>query len=359
MSRALSLALLALSTLAQACARDAAQVAWDRDFRREDDPAALLALATRAPRAQDAGTARLEAGRRLIALQRDAEALRVFAAMAQDAPRRADRARGHYEVARLAEDHHRLDVARPIYQRLVRTYPDLMPGERALAHLLRIARTEGPAAVDAHLAWTASLRTRLAATPLSDDLIFQAADEARLRAERDPTPARWRLAEKLYDRLARGRTTDALWNDAVWALSHIYHAQGRYREEVLALRRILATRLEVSLFGQNEHPYFHLGLRRIARVELVDLDDPRAAANTFLEYANLYPGSILRDDMRYFAICAKLRANARENDTRFDDEIADLIAALKTDTPDSKYLRRLPLAQSDPFGPHCVPPEVK
>jgi hypothetical protein len=344
---------LALALMLTACARDTTQVAWDRAFRREDDPAALLTLAARAPRPEDAGAARLEAGRRFLSLDCPVDALQVFDTMSRISPRRVDRARGHYEAARLAEDHGRPDVAVPIYRRIVLTYPDLMPGERSLAHLLRIARDLGPSAVDAHLTWTHSLRTRLAATPLADDIIYQAADEARVRAERDPTPANWQRAEVLFGKLARGRITDALWNDAVWALSHIYHSQGRFLEEVKALRRILVTRTEISIFGQNEHPYFHLGLRRIARVLLVDLDLPEEAAEAFLEYANLYPGSILRDDMRYFAICAMLRAKSDP------DDIDDIVTLIEEDSPDSKYLRRIPLAKSDPRGPHCVPPEVE
>ncbi|HRE88560.1 MAG TPA: hypothetical protein PK095_05405, partial [Myxococcota bacterium] len=69
---------------------------------------------------------------------------------------KADRARAHYELARLAEDRGQLGAATSIYRALVTHYPNLMPGERALAHLMRLARDQGAqsdqsdGAVDAH-----------------------------------------------------------------------------------------------------------------------------------------------------------------------------------------------------------------
>lgn len=358
-SRSASLAVLATLAILSGptgCARDPAQVAWDEAYAsatRQRDDARLLALAATAPRSTDLGAARLEAAR--ILKDRDPlAAAQLYRDIARTAPRKADRARAHYELARLAEDRGQLHTATTIYRALVTHYPNLMPGERALAHLLRLARARSDAAVDAHLAWTRSLSETLAHTELADNLITQAADEARRRAERDaatdPTHPLWRVATALYERIVREHPGAGLWNDALWELSHIHHRAGRYRDEIAVLSRILLERSEISLFGQNEHPYFYLGLRRIARLHHVELDDPRSAATTWRLYAERYPKSILRDDVRFFALCAELRAN-------------DLVAAraledlLRSEHPDSKYLRRLPI--TDPRSPACLPPEVE
>lgn len=338
------------------CARDPAQVAWDEAYAsatRDNDDARLLALAATAPRSTDLGAARLEAAR--ILRHRDPlGAAHLYRDIARTAPRKADRARAHYELARLAEDRGQLDTATAIYRALVTHYPNLMPGERALTHLMRLARDQSDAAVDAHLAWTLSLSETLAHTELADNLLSQAADEAKRRAERDapanPAHPLWRTATALYERIAKEHPGAGLWNDALWELSHIHHKAARYRDEIAVLERILLERSEISLFGQNEHPYFYLGLRRIARLYHVELDDPRAAATTWRLYAERYPKSILRDDVRFFALCAELRANNPA-------AAAALEALIRQDHPDSKYLRRLPI--TDPRGPACLPPEVE
>jgi hypothetical protein len=349
---ALAVAVLVLTR----CARDPAQIAWDEAFAtatRTGDDARLLSLASTALRSTDEGAAQLEAAR-LLKSRDPLAAARLCRDIAKHAPRKADRARAHYELARMAEDRGQLDTARTLYRALVAHYPNLMPGERALAHLLRLARDRGDSSVDAHLAWTLSLSDTLAHTELADNLLSQAADEAKRRAERDapdrPDHPLWRTATGLYERLAKEHPGAGLWNDALWELSHIHHKAARYRDEIAVLERILLERSEISLFGQNEHPYFYLGLRRIARLYHVELDDPIAASRTWRLYAERYPKSILRDDVRFFALCAELRANnqaaARELET-----------LLREDHPDSKYLRRLPI--TDPRGPACLPPEVE
>jgi hypothetical protein len=69
-------------------------------------------------------------------------------------------------------------------------------------------------------------------------------------------------------------------------------------------------------------------------------------------YAERYDKSILRDDVRFFALCAELRLGPSE-------QARELEALLRDEHPDSKYLRRLPAALADPHGPHCLPPEVE
>jgi len=354
-------ALAVLTMALVACGRDAAQVRWDDDFEAAIDAArdhpdgaatALLALAERAPRPVDAGAARLEAVRALIAGEDPLAAAKLLLAIADASPRLADRARAYYELARIAEARGNLATAERLYRVLVRTYPDLMPGERALAHLLRMARAAGREAVDAHLAWTHALAPILAHTALADDLLFQACDEARRRAEESDRAEDWATAEKLYRRLVDEMPFSGQWNDALWDLSWIYHRQARYREEIEAIEAIARTRAEISLFGQDEHPYYWQGQLRIARLYLIELKAPRQAIEAYLRYAELFPFTIKKDDVRFFAMCAALQAGDRR-------QAEELRRLLQREHPDSKYLRRVEPAFADPHGEHCVPAEVE
>jgi tetratricopeptide (TPR) repeat protein len=357
-AEARSRVILALVLLCSACGRNPAQVRWDDDLaalvHAELPPPAeadgLMALAARAPRASDAGFARLEAARTLMPTDPLAAA-KVLQAMALDAPRRPDRARAHYELARLAESRGRLATAVRAYRALVLHYPDEMPGERALAHLMRIARARGDRAVDQHLAWTRSVAETLDQTGLGDDLLYQAADEARARAERDPTPARWDLALQLYSRLIADRPRSPLWNDALWERSWLHHRRHAYEDELLDLRRILTLRSASSFIGQDEHVYFWEGQLRIARLLRVQLKRPAEAARAYLDYAAMFPKTIKKDDVRFFALCAELSAGHPE----VAHTLADLI---RREHPDSKFLRRLDAAFADPEGPHCLAPEA-
>lgn len=360
-------AAIAVSVSLAACGRDPAQLRWDEDLAalthadlppdREAD--GLLALAARAPRAFDAGFARLEAARAL-APSDPLAAAKVLRAMANDAPRRPDRARAHYELARLAETRGRLATTVRAYRALVLVYPDEMPGERALAHLLRIARARGDAAVDQHLAWTRAHAETLDRSALADDLLYQAADEARARAERDlgqtldPAPhsyTRWGLALALYSRLIADRPYSPLWNDALWERSWIHHQRHEFEEELSDLRRILTLRTASSFIGQDEHVYFWEGQLRIARLLRVQLKRPADAARAYLDYAAMFPKTIKKDDVRFFALCAELAAG-------HPDAARALSDLLVREHPESKYLRRLDAAFADPDGPHCLAPEA-
>lgn len=354
-----ALAFALVVTLA-ACGRDPAQVRWDHDFdvaldAIQTDPAraeaTLARLASNAPRATDEGAARFELARLMLAQGRSRDGATLLLTIAEHARRQDDRARAYYDLGRLAEAQARLPAAQAIYRRIVRTYPNLMPGERSLAHLLRIARGEGPRAVDAHLAWTRSLAETLAHTDLADNLLFQAADESQRRAELSHSATGWARTEALYRRIADGPRTP-LWNDAVWELSWIYHRQSRYPEEIAAIETILRTREAISLFGQDEHPYFWKGQLRVARLRLVELAQPAAAMQAYLRYPEMFSFTIKKDDVSFFALCAALQAGDRAGADR-------LARTLRSEHPDSRFLRRLEPALADPRGPHCLPPEVE
>jgi len=350
--------LLAVLVVA-ACARDPAQVAWDDALYAalRDPPEARVAtldeLARRAPRVIDAGTARVEAARALEAAAEVAgrppyEAARRWLDLSQTAERRADRARGHYQLGRLAEARGRLAAADAIDRAIVLVYPDLIPGERSLAHLVRRARARGDRAMDALLLWLRGEPAVLAGA-LFDNALYLAGDEALLRYRRDRDPAMRALADRIFERIEREHPTSTLWNDAVWERSHLLHEAGRFEDEILLLRKILRTRAAVSLFGQNEHAHYWMGQLRIARVQWRDLGRPADAIVSYLDYITMFPLTSKKDDVLFFVGCAAIDAGLATAD---DNPHWRRLAAAHLE---SKYLRRLP----HPTSAQCTPPGVE
>ena len=342
--------------LAASCARSPRQVAWDDAWAqtlRADpaDPATpdrWAALAGRAVRPVDAAAAELARADALVAGGHPDAAVQVWSQLARDAPEREDRARAHYAIARLAEGTGHVYDAVQIYRRLVLTYPELMPGERSLAHLQRIFAARGPRGVDAHLAWSFASYPRIAHTSLGDNLVFYPAQLAHARFTASGDVAAAAQAERLYALIDAAHFGSGLWNDAWWQRSLLYHRQRRWDDEIRAIRRIQRTREKLSLFGHDDHGYFWQGQIRIARLQLLSLDAPRAAAESLAWFVANYPDSIWRDDALYWQGCAWLVAgDAAAAEPSF--------TRLRAGYPDSKYLAHLDEACADPRSARCVP----
>lgn len=355
-ARCLALLLAAMSLLAAGCARSSRQLAWDGEWAQaldadQADPATAerwAALAAVAPREVDAASAELARGDALLAAGDPAAAARVWGHLGEDAPLRPFRARAHYEIARLAEESGRIAAAVHIYRRLVLTYPDLMPGERALAHLERIFAARGPRGVAAHLAWTRAIYPRLQHTTLGDNLVFYPAQLAHRRFRATGDPAAAELAERLYAQIDEAHPGSGLWNDAWWQRSLLYHRMGRVDDEIRAIRRIQRTREKISLFGHDEHVYFWRGQIRIARLQLLELGRPAEAAASLRWFIDTYPDSIWRDDAIFWRACALLAAGDR---AAGEAEFTRLASAY----PESKYLAWRDDARADPRSARCVP----
>jgi len=354
--RRLALLVAVSSLLATACARSPRQVAWDAawaDALDDDQASAATArrwaeLARTAPRQVDAAAAELARGDALAEAGDEVGAVEVWGRLGEDAPLRPSRARAHYEIARLAERTGRLVAAVRIYRRLVLTYPELMPGERALTHLERIFEARGRRGVSAHLAWTRSIYPRLRHTSLADNLVFYPARLAHRRFLETGDPAAAELAERLYRQIDSDHPWSGLWNDAWWQRSLLYHRQGRYLEEIAAIRRIQRTFEQISLFGHDQHVYYSRGQLRIARLQRVELDDPGAAAASLARYVAVYVDSIRRDDALYWQACALFAAGEAER-------AEAVVATLEREYPESKYLAWTDRARAEPANPRCTP----
>jgi hypothetical protein len=208
------------------------------------------------------------------------------------------------------------------------------------------------AAVDRHLDFTRRAYSLLHDTPLADDVLFQAAVEVERRWRADSDTALLTLAERLYRRVLTEHPRGGHWDDAMWQLSWLHHARGAWQDEIAAIEAIQRRRELVSFFGQDEHPYFYLGQRRIARLLMVDLDAPARARAAWHAYADTWTRSIHRDDAWFFAACCAARLGD------LTGARADL-ARIAAERPESRHLRHAELALTDPRGPRCTPPEVR
>ncbi|MGM0574556.1 MAG: hypothetical protein ACQEXJ_02310 [Myxococcota bacterium] len=354
--------LLVAATLTAACARDPYEVAWARDVAEADRRARrgdraegvedLEALAERAPTALDRARAQLRRARALADMGRQAEALRLYERLGQEAVRREDRARARHEQAGLLEDLGREDAAVAVSRRIARTYPDLMPGLRALHRLERLARARGRDGVESHLAWSHAVYDDLRHTALGDNLLYFAARVAHERWKETGDEDMAALAEHLYLRLHEAHYRDASWEQAVWDLSWLYEQQRRWDDMFGAIGRLVATREPSWFMGSYASEFFWRGRLRKARALLVDLGRPLEAAEAYAEFVDAYDTNRHRDDALFWRGCALLRAGREEAAERAFARIPEV-------WEDSRYLRRLDEARRGPGGPVCDPPAME
>lgn len=293
--------------------------------------------------------------RQAVALERagrPAEAFALLGEVADRARRLVDRARARLAQAGLAEAHGHLEAARRIHRRVVLTYPESMPGLRSLQHLERLAEEAGPQAVEAHLRWSLDAYEVLHRSTLGDNLLFYAALVA-YRRWRDGGAARLAtIAEQLLSRVHQAHFASALWDEAMWHLSWLYHRQERFDDEIAIIRRVQGTRELATFIGSYDTPYYWVGQLRIARVELLNRERPAAAAQALLAFVEDFPQSRWRDDALYWAGCAWLRAGRLASAESAFARIPRVYA-------ESKYLRRLDAARAAPESEICDPREFE
>lgn len=352
---------LAVALTLAACGSDPAvthwSAAWEAAGQQVDSGDAQAGLQTlerlerEAPTAADQTLARMDQARAYEKLGRPAVAFAMYAAEGDRAVRRLDRARARHEQARLAESVGDGAGAVPLYRRIVMTYPDLMPGLRAVQRLQSLAE-HGPAGslVD-HLRWSHDAYSALEGTTLGDNLLAYAGHTAYRAWVADGAPSMAAVAETLYLELAKRHFLAGLWEESVWELSWLYHRQGRVEEERRAVERILATRERSYLLGSYDTPYHWLGELRLARMQMVERGEPEAAARAYDRFLEHYPRSRWRDDVRFWQGCAWLRAGKTDEAERSFAQIAE-------EYDESKYLRRLEAAKAEPGSPVCDPTPI-
>lgn len=352
------LGLLLLILTSQACARDPAMVGWEKrwlaverelvDGDYESAAEGFDRLAQSALKPVDRLQMRFQQARALAAAGHHKKAIRMYRDVAIEMPLVTDRARVHYELARLAEELGYEDLAIDLYRRLVVHYPDLMPGVRALSHLERIQRARGTRGLMEHLRWGLEAYPRMRHTELADNFIYRAANEAYRRWKATGRDKWADIAERLYERIHQAHFKTGTWDDALWELSRMYHRQRRFSDEIRIIRRIQATREVATFIGNYEHEFYWVGQLRIARVQLVELKQPREAAASYQWFIDNYPMSRWLDDALYWQGCAWLRAGERD---KAEASFAKIPAAWE----ESKYLRRLADARTAPQSAICDP----
>jgi tetratricopeptide (TPR) repeat protein len=340
-----------------ACAADPLVTRWvDRWLAMErsgmqGDPQAIEgfeALVEAAPTLYDADAARFGQARALRAQGRYSEAFALFEGLGDRAMRRMDRSRARYEMGRMAATAGRVEAAIAIFRHLVETYPGQPAAMRSLQLLRHFSeRSGGPAERDA-LNWLHRVYPTLASTAIADDLVYHGVEILYRWWRHSDSALLARQVEGLIGRLESRHYVSGHWDDAVWLLSRLYHRQGRFEDEIRALGRILQTREEPFFVGHYDTTYHWVGLLRIARIHLMDLDAPEVAAQTYEWFVTTFPYSRWRDDARFWQGCAWLRAGEPESAELAFASIAEIY-------PDSKYLARLDAARSDPHSALCEP----
>ncbi|MDP6944932.1 MAG: tetratricopeptide repeat protein [Myxococcota bacterium] len=349
------------SVLCGACAGDPAIKRWSDEWLAREragqrgEPGAAEALADSAQDAltpADVDLARFGQARALRAEGRTSESFALFTELGNSSMRRIDRSRARYETARMAEAAGRRAEAVRIFRRVVQTYPNQAAAMQSLRHLEHIAADEGPLAEADALRWSRRAYRKLARTPVGDDLAFMAAATVYRWWRETGREVLAERAESLLLAVEKDHVASGHWDDAVWMLSHLYHRQGRYREEVRALGRIYATREDAVLVGHYDTTYHWVGRLRTGRLQLLLLDDPVAAADTYASFVSTFVWSRWRDDARFWQGCALLRAGDAAGAEEAFGEIAGLYA-------DSKYLARLDAARAEPFSAVCEPKDFE
>jgi len=355
--------LVALSLLA-GCARDPQMVAWEgrlgeverKADRRETD--AAIAGFTRLQRsALNKVDPQLLTMRKAWTYERAGKyrnAITLYEHVAKTGLRRMDRARARYMIARMVEERGHLAKAVKMYRQLALVYPSLMPGLRGLAHTKRLLYARGPKGVHAHLSWMLEHYPRMEHTQLGDNFVHAAAFEARRRAFALPRGSKAQremaaLAEELYGRIHDRYYKTGLWMQSMWELSYLYHWQERWRDELEVITRILRSKEGGGLFGDTGHAYHSLSEWREARLHQKQLKDPAEAARVMQRFLDKYPLSRYRDDARFYEGCAWLQAGRK-------DLAEETWARIKDEYKESKFLRRLDKARTEPQGTICDMP---
>ena len=280
------------------------------------------------------------------------DAFLAYHALYRSALKRTTRAHAFYEMANIAYDTGRLVEATRIYRKVVYAYPNLVPAMRSLHNLEELADKRGAQAQLEHLEWCRKAYTLLDNTMVGDDLIFQAANTAYRWWRYKPAKGLGTLAEYLLLEVAERHPGTGHWGDAMWALSHLYRRQGRVEDEVRTLRTLVDTHSKPILESSYGGKHHWVGVLRIARLEMMMLEQPALAGETFDLFVTTFETNSWRDDAKFWAGCAYLRAGMVEEAEEAFAEIAEIY-------DESKYLRRVAKAREEPMGRVCEPKDFE
>jgi tetratricopeptide (TPR) repeat protein len=222
-----------------------------------------------------------------------------------DAEMRGDRAA--FEAARLRLANGESERAIRDIEALAIRSPDAGSVRRGVDLALSRIDRDDPSG-DRGLAWIESMEPRVRGHDLEVTLRW-------LIARRHETAGRNELAERAYVRLLDipyPRNTH--WDDGGLAYARLLRTEGKFRDALLVIERVLASR-EIAILrpGSDERPRFQdLGLLR-ARILRDDLHENAAAAEAFHRFYVEFPDSIFRDDSLWNEI--EIRESLGDHDT--------------------------------------------
>jgi tetratricopeptide (TPR) repeat protein len=219
-----------------------------------------------------------------------ARALERFDALWATGSAQARAGRGALVAAQLRYDRGDAAAAEAGLDALVRRYPDSGPAARAVVLVLAARDARDPSGASA-LAWVNATLPAVARTELEATLRFE-------RARRLERAGQVAQAVEAYEALlAIPYPGNARWDDGGLDYARLLVAQGRPRDAVRVIDRVLAVReVPVLTGGSYERPHFaDLALLR-ARVLRDDVRDWAAAADAFHFVYERFRTSRLRDD---------------------------------------------------------------
>ncbi|NVB84284.1 MAG: tetratricopeptide repeat protein [Kofleriaceae bacterium] len=208
--------------------------------------------------------------------------------------------------------------------KVVTDFPDEPLAGDAVKTLVADGRHRDAAALADQLA---KLLTPLSDTAVADNLVWWLADltEHELGNKQ--------AARALYDRIPVDWPSSGFRDDARWHAARLSRELGDSQGAVDRLRKLLATR-EVAL---GPGSYFSIWLDDaqllIGKIFRDDLGDLPSAIAAFRQLPKDYPASILKDDALYELAVTYDKAHDAAGACR-------AIAALKKQSPDSKYIER-------------------
>ena len=281
----------------------------DRAYDKRDFATALagfrVALA-QAKRVDNQVYARFRAALALRRLGQPAPAREALFTMARMYPRHDKTPRALYVAAQIREDDLRDKPGAESEQlTLLRRYPKSDQASRAL---FKVATLRKARSFDDAIEFLRETYRRHRSGPLGPRALY-------LGAQLFHEDKRSTDAIRLYELLAQRYPKSGFRDDALWHAAELHREGKRFERSLTLLRRIRRTMRESWAFGSYNSIHLDKAALLIAKIQLVDLRDLRAAADTLRAFIADFPHTFLRAEARGLYVDTLWRLG-REGDAR-------------------------------------------